>query len=641
MTYVIAVATRDPGEAKNPFYNSTDFKPNSGGDLRYGLPGGLTLTTTINPDFGQVEVDPSVVNLSAFETFFPEKRPFFLEGSDVFSFGQVRTFNDYGSQTYFYSRRIGRSPQRFPGAADILYADVPNETTIAAAAKVSGKLGPWTLGIIDAVTPEEKASIELEDGTRRSTPVEPFTNYFGGRAKRDFRNGQSVIGGMVTSTLRSVDDEVFNGILRSDATFGGVDFEHSMFKRGWVASGCLGASRVSGSKEAIAATQLNSSHYYQRPDADYIEFDADRTSLTGHIGEIAIQKNGGLHGSLAYKEASPGIELNDMGFQGRTDYRAISVLTGFQQDKAGKKFRDYLIYGYANQTYNFGGTSILRSIAGGAQGTLTNFWSGGLNYGGNPRYFSDRFTRGGPEAQVPAGGYIGFDLSSDSRKTFVYGTGFNYQSDESGGRSPSAYLNLDVRPTTSLRIRFQPNVSWGMNTGQFVRSVADPLATSTFGRRYVFANLHQTTVAMDTRVEWTFTPDLSLQMYAQPFVATGRYDNFKEFETPRTYDFTRYGRDAGTIARSSDGVYTVDPDGTGPASTFQFGDPNFNVRNLRGNAVLRWEYRPGSALFFVWQQERSGFEPIGDFRASRDIGDIFNTIPTNVFLIKATYWLGR
>jgi hypothetical protein len=419
-----------------------------------------------------------------------------------------------------------------------------------------------------------------------------------------------------------------------------VDFEHSMFKRGWIASGFLGASRVSGSKEAIAATQLNSSHYYQRPDADYVDFDANRTSLEGHVGEIAIQKNGGLHGSLAYKEASPGLELNDIGFEGRTDYRAISVLTGYQQDKAGKNFRDYLVYGYANQTYNFGGTTILSSLNFGAQGTLTNFRYIGLNVGYNPRYYNDRFTRGGPEAQVPSGGYAGVDFNSDTRSKIIYGGGFNYSADESGGRSPSAYANIDMRPTTSLRIRFQPNISWGTNTGQYVRSVSDALATETFGRRYVFANLHSTTLAMDTRVEWTFTPDISLQVYAQPFVASGRYDDFKEFEAPRTYDFARYGRDRGTIAKAED-VYTVDPDGASPAAAFQFGDPNFNVRNLRGNAVLRWEYRPGSALFFVWQQERSGFAPIGDFSARRDIGDIFNTIPTNVFLIKATYWLGR
>ena len=640
MPYVSARATRAPGDNADPFYNKTDFQPSIGGDLRYGLPAGLTLTATVNPDFGQVEVDPSVVNLSAFETFFPEKRPFFLEGSDVFSFGQVQTYNDYGSQQYFYSRRIGRSPQRFPGGS-ALYSDVPDQTTIAAAAKVTGKVGSWTLGLIDGVTPEENADVLLDGGERATTAVEPFTNYFAGRARRDFREGKSVIGGMVTSTIRNVDDAVFNSLLRSNATFAGIDFEHAVKNRQWATSGYVGVSHVGGSKESIAATQLNSTHYYQRPDADYIEFDADRTSLDGHIAEVALQKRGALHGSLAFKQASPGLELNDMGFQGRTDYRAISFLTGYQEDQAGKTFRDYLVYGYANQTYNFGGTSILRSGALGFNSTLRNFVFVGLNAGYNPRYYSDRFTRGGPEAQVPSGYYAGFDLSSDSRKQVVVGGGFTYQADESGGRSPSAYANVDMRPTTSLRIRFGPSVNWGKSTGQFVRSVADPLVTSTFGRRYVFADLEQTTVSMDTRIEWTFTPTLSLQMYAQPFVATGRYENFKEFEAPRTYDFAVYGRDRGTIQRSADGVYTVDPDGTGVATSFEIGDPNFNVRNLRGNAVLRWEYRPGSALFFVWQQERSGFEPLGDFEAGRDIGEIFKTVPTNVFLIKATYWLGR
>jgi hypothetical protein len=640
MPYVSARTTRAPGDVSDPFYSKTDFKPSIGGDLRYGLPGGLTLTATVNPDFGQVEVDPAVVNLSAFETFFPEKRPFFLEGSDVFSFGQIRAFNDYGSQQYFYSRRIGRSPQRFPGAS-VAYADVPDQTTIAAAAKVTGKIGRWTVGLIDGVTPEEKARVALEDGEQSTTAVEPFTNYFGGRARRDFRDGQSVAGAMVTSTVRSVDDAVFKSLLRSDATFAGVDFEHSMLKRSWVTSGFLGMSRVGGSKEAIAATQRNSSHYYQRPDADYIEYDAERTSLSGHIGEIAIQKNGALHGSLAYKEASPGLELNDMGFQGRTDYRALSVLTGYQHDKGGKTFRDYLAYGYANQTWNFGGTPILSSMAGGAQGTLNNFMYVGVNAGFNPRYYSDRFTRGGPEARVPAGYYAGFDINSDGRKKVIVGGGFNYSRDEEGGSSPSTYLNVDMRPTTSVRVRFNPSLNWGKSTGQYVMAVVDPLASNTFGRRYVFADLQQTTISMDTRVEWTFTPTLSLQMYAQPFVATGRYENFKEFQKPRSYEFGVYGKDLGTIARSDDGQYTVDPDGAGSASSFAFHDPNFNVRNLRGNAVLRWEYRPGSALFFVWQQERSGFEPLGNFEARRDIGEIFQTVPTNVFLIKATYWLGR
>ena len=186
-----------------------------------------------------------------------------------------------------------------------------------------------------------------------------------------------------------------------------------------------------------------------------------------------------------------------------------------------------------------------------------------------------------------------------------------------------------------------PSYTLSHITGQYVRSVADPIATDTYGTRYVFADLHQSTLALDTRVDWTFTTDVSLQLYAQPFVSAGRYYDFKEFLRPRQYSFGIYGVDKGTISRGADGVYTVDPDGAGPSPSFQFGDPAFNIRNLRGNAVLRWEYRPGSALFVVWQQQRSEFEPFGDFSARRDVDAIFRTVPTNVFLVKATYWIGR
>jgi hypothetical protein len=645
MPYVSTRLTRAPGSPNDPFFKSNDVKPSVGGDFRYGLPAGLTLTATVNPDFGQVEVDPSVVNLSAFETFFPEKRPFFLEGSDVFNFGQVYLNNDYGSQRYFYSRRIGRQPQRFAGGPGVAFFKAPDQTTIAGAAKVTGKAGPWTVGLLDGVTTEERADVLSDPGdeppTRYTSPVEPLTNYFVSRLKHDFRGGATVLGSMLTSTIRDVSDPVFKDVLRSNATFGGVDFEHDMSSRKWITSGFLAGSHVSGSANAIAATQLNSSHYYQRPDADYLTFDPTRTSLDGHIGELALAKTGSVYGSLAYKEMSPGLELNDMGFQGRADFRAVSTDIAYQNYQAGKHFRQFGLYGYSNHTWNFGGTSIFQSVAGGGFATFTNLWNAGFNAGVNPSYFSDRFTRGGPLAKVPAGWSASINGGSDTRKPVWVNGSIYYSQDESGGKFPGANATVDLRPATFLHLSFGPSLSSARSTGQFVRSVSDALATSTYGRRYVFADLHQATLAMDTRVEWTFTPVVSLQVYAQPFVSSGRYSNFKEFVAPKTYDFAVYGRDRGTISRSASGVYTVDPDGSGGAPTFQFGDPNFNVRNLRGNAVLRWEYRPGSALFVVWQQQRSGFEPIGDFNAGRDVGAIFRTVPTNVFLVKASYWIGK
>jgi hypothetical protein len=642
--YASSKLTRAPGSSADPFFKSNDFSPSVGADLRYGLPAGLTLTATINPDFGQVEVDPSVVNLTAFETFFPEKRPFFLEGSDVFSFGQINTQNDFGSQRYFYSRRVGRQPQRFPSGAD--FFRTPDQTTIATAAKITGKTGPWTIGLLDAITPEEHADIFTASGNgpgeKLTTPVEPLTNYFVGRTKRDFRKGATTVGGMLTSTIRDMGSEnVFDDLLRKNATFGGVDFQAANQGRVWVMSGFLAGSRVAGSKEAISSTQLNSSHYYQRPDADYIEYDPNRTSLGGHIGEIAIAKNGAWYGSVALKEASPGLELNDMGFQGRTDYRALSTFFGYQSFQANKRFRDYGAYTFTNQTWNFGGDQIFNGFQAGAYATFLNLWNAGFQGGVNPAATSDRFTRGGPLAKVPFSWNASVNGQTDTRKPIWFNSFVGYSHSEAGDHSEDINVGADMRPTSFLHVTFGPGLSRNHSTGQFVRSVSDALATTTYGRRYVFANLSQTTLSMDTRIEWTFTPLLSLQVYAQPFVSAGRYSAFKEFAAPKTYDFAVYGKDRGTISRSSDGVYTVDPDGAGLASAFTFGDPNFNVRNLRGNAVLRWEYRPGSALFVVWQQQREGFEPIGDFSAGRDIGDIFKTVPTNVFLIKATYWLGR
>jgi Domain of unknown function (DUF5916)/Carbohydrate family 9 binding domain-like len=640
--YASTRLTRAPGSAANPFFKSNDIKPSVGGDLRYGLPGGLTLTATVNPDFGQVEVDPSVVNLSAFETFFPEKRPFFLEGSDAFNFGNVYLNNDYNSVRYFYSRRIGRVPQRFPSGPNISFAQSPDATTIDGAVKLTGKTRGWTLGLLDAVTPEEKADVVLSDGTSSTTPVEPLTNYFVGRVKRDFRGGASNIGGMVTSTIRSVDKPEFTDLLRSSATFGGLDFEHDMQKRTWITTGFLAGSHVAGSANAIAGTQLNSSHYYQRPDQTYLKFDPKLTSLDGHIGELALAKTGTVYGSLAVKEVSPGLELNDMGFHGRVDYRALSTDIGYQDFKLGQHFRNFGAYGYTNHTYNFGGTSIYQGVGSGAYATFTNFWNASLSAGFNPHYFSDRFTRGGPLARVPGSWNAGVNGGSDSRKPISVNGSLNYSHGVAGDQSTNYSLGVDMRPSTFLHVTLSSGLGIQQSTGQFVRSVSDALATSTFSRRYVFADLHQTTLSMDTRVEWTFTPAVSLQVYAQPFVSAGRYSGFKEFRTPGTYDFDVYGVNRGTIARSASGVYTVDPDGaTGAAPAFSFGDPNFNVRNLRGNAVLRWEYRPGSAIFVVWQQQRSGFEPIGDFDTSRDVGAIFRAAPTNVFLVKATYWIGR
>ena len=640
MPYVSAGLTRAPGSDANPFYRANNSKLSGGADVKYGLPNGLTLTATVNPDFGQVEVDPAVVNLSAFETFFPEKRPFFLEGSDIFAFGTVSRNNDYNTQQYFYSRRIGRSPQGSVNGPNVAYVDAPSQSTILGAAKVTGKTGGWTIGLLDALTSEEDARVISSSGTRSTRPVEPGTNYLAARVRRDFQAGNTVVGAMLSSVDRSLGDSSLAASLRGRATVGGIDFEHAWADRAWIVSGFMSESQVTGTASAIAATQLSSARYYQQPDASYLHFDSTLTSLTGHMSEIALARRGTWYASLALKDVSPGFELNDIGFQSSVDYRSASTAFGYRTSDAGRLFRAYNVGGGTTSAWSYGGTSIYQSPYVNGSVTFSDLSSIGIFAYDNPTFFDNHLTRGGPLTVVPRMWYVNLSGNSDSRRLVILSPSVTLSGDASGASDRNVSLSLDMRPTSFIHVSFGPSWEVQHSTGQYVRTVTDSLASTTFGHRYVFANLRQSTVAMETRLDWTFTPDLTLQLYAQPFISAGTYASFKQLRAPRTYSFDVFGKDAGTIARTSSG-YTIDPDGSGPAASFAIGDPNFNVRSLHGDAVLRWEYRPGSTLFFVWQQQRDGFDPAGDFSLRRDAGAIFRAQPTNVFLVKLAYWLGR
>lgn len=641
LPYASAKLTRAPGTSANPFFQRNDIKPSLGGDLTYGLPNGLTLTATVNPDFGQVEVDPAVVNLTAFETFFPEKRPFFLEGSDVFQFGQVQTNASYNSQIFYYSRRIGRAPQLTVPGSNVAYIDAPDQSSILGAMKIAGRTHGWTIGLMNGVTGKETARFMTTDGTRGTTPVEPLTNYAVGRVRRDFDDANSSIGGMLTTTNRSIANATMGNALRSRAFLGGIDFDHAWDARQWIVSGYITGSRVDGTPAAITATQQSSTHYYQRPDAPYLGVDTARTSLGGHMAEFAIAKRGKWFGSLDYKEVSPGFEINDLGYLSRADYRVIVPDVSFQSNDPGKIFRSYSIFSASFNAWNFGHTLIRQSNDVGANGTFNNLWSAGLQATYSPDQLSDQLTRGGPLALLPAQWKLDGSVSSDSRKAVIATGELQYQHDAAGGFASGVSLTLDARPNSVLHMSLGPTFGVTSSSNQYVQTVADPLATATYGQRYVFANLRQTTLSMDTRLDWTFSTNLSLQLYAQPFVSAGRYSTFKELLAPRSRDFNVYGIDSGTISRSDDGVYTVNPDNANSAPSFQLRDPNFNIRSLIGDAVIRWEYRPGSTIFFVWQQQRSDAQPIGNFDFNRDVGAIFREQPTNVFVVKATFWLAR
>lgn len=640
LPYVSNKLTYSPVEAGNPFRGASQTAPAVGLDFKMALPKGMTLTGTVNPDFGQVEVDPEVVNLSAFETFFPEKRPFFVEGSGIFDFGHTRNYNNYLYQQFFYSRRIGRPPTRSISAA---FVDEPDETPIATAMKLSGKNGPWTVGVLDAVTPGENARFRLTPtGVNDRAVVEPLSNYFVGRIRRDFNDGQTIVGSMLTSTDRSLGDSTLATILPRRATFGGFDFDHSWHKGLWYLTGYAAGSHAEGNPESIAAAQRSSAHYFQRPDARYLHLDSTRAGMDGASAEISLQHTGAWAGSVDYRTLTPGFELNDLGYSQRSDYHALSSIVGYQSFSASRLLRAFSDVLYANHVWNYGGNLIYDGYATSFSGTFTNFWYGNAAFTVVPSALDDRATRGGPLLRAPDVRVFNAGLGSDTRRmiTAHYGGSFEWDG-VGGGHQQSHQVSLSMRPASNVLVTFGPTLASTAASHQYVTRIADPSATGTFGARYVMARLDQTTLSADTRLNWTFTPTLSLQLYAQPFVSAGRFSNFKELSRPASADFLVYGSGVSRINYdATTRVYSVDPDGPGPAPAFTIANPDFNVRSLRGNAVLRWEYRPGSALFVVWQQQRAGTEAVGDFDFSRDVQGIFREPMTNVLLIKATYWIG-
>ena len=590
MPYVSGKLARSPGDKSNPFYSSNDMSPSAGADLKFGLPGGLTLTATVNPDFGQVEVDPAVVNLSAFESFFPEKRPFFVEGASIFNLGRLRGGPGYGTQQIFYSRRIGRPPQRFASGR---YVDAPDASTIYGAAKVSGKAGPWTVGLLNAVTAEESARTIDADGVETGSPVEPLTNYFVARIGRDFRGGNTLIRGGGTSVNRDLSSELFESILRKRAQVGSIDFEHMWKNRAYSITGMAAASSIGGTKDVITSAQRSSARYYQRPDADYLELDPSKTSLEGYTAALGFNKSGPHSVSATLKTVNPGYEVNDLGFMGRVDYRNFGISTNYYHDTPTKYLREYSIGGGTNHAWNYGGDRIWTSMFNWVDITTKNLWFMGMGAELNPGSDDDRLTRGGPVGKRPTSYGAYAYVNTDSRKRVSYQFNVNYYPDTEGGYNKSADVGFSVRPSSNVTFSFSPGLSYYHGTAQFVQRTPDLIATSTFGSRYVFADLFQTTLSANTRMSWTLSPALSFELFAQPFTSVGRYENFKEMTKPKSLDYAMYGNSgASTIAANrngSNGVesYDVDPDGSGPASAFEVGNPDFRVHSLRGNAVVR------------------------------------------------------
>jgi uncharacterized protein DUF5916/cellulose/xylan binding protein with CBM9 domain len=646
-----------PGD---PYHNTSYGKVSAGADMKYLLTPSLALDATINPDFGQVEVDPATINLSAYETYYQEKRPFFVAGSNAFDFGNFNCFfcSNTSSLDLYYSRRIGRPPQLNGYVSDIAdFADTPDNTTIIGAGKITGRTSRgYTIGLLDAVTGSETARyLTAPGGPELRQQVEPLTNYLVGRVKKDFNQGATTIGTGFTSTMRRLGDTIVSDRLRSHAEEAGIDWNHHWSQRqySWIGSALL--SDVAGSTAVIDATQQSSAHYFERPDRRNTTdglFDTryrpGANSLQGYGFYTRLAKDNGFWlWETAQNWRSPGFETNDLSFLGRADYKWMNANIGTQWATPGSWYREIAWLVGAQQQFNYDGDRTDSQAQAYYENMFLNYWKIRSFAIYHPTVLDDRLTRGGPVVMRTGYKFGMLEISTDARRSAV----FDFQTQVGRGINSDTHTlilqpGVALKPSTRVFISLSPTFVADEDAAQYVTAVADPTATAFYGKRYVFGFIKTRTLSLDTRVNWTFNPNLTLQLFAQPFIASGAYSSFREFAAPRTYKKLTYGQDIGTIVRApatatSSAEYTVDPDGAGPAAPFSFGDPDFTFRSLIGNAVVRWEYRPGSTVFFVWTQSRTGFDPNGNFDFGAQRSAIFRDRPTNVFQVKVNYWIGR
>lgn len=655
--YALTSLANGPAEAGDPFFDGSAASAQVGGDLRIGLGSAFTLDATFNPDFGQVDADPAVINLGAFEVFLDERRPYFVEESSLLSFG-LAGFRDQ----LFYSRRIGRGPQgSAPGSAD--FVDQPINATILGSAKLTGRTDRGlSVGGLVAVTAQESAEAFFEDtGVTESPIIEPRTTYGVARLVQDFRDGDTRFGGVATVVNRSNPTGGELDFLLSDAYTGGVDFEHRWGNRTWAVEGFFASSFVSGTEQAILRTQRSANHRFQRPDALRESVDSSATALTGSSWRLNFGKERGDHWTWRVWTGgiTPGFEVNDLGFSrsteqidlgGRVSYRQVTPQGPFQNYRLTfSNFHD-LSQEILEPEVGFRDALKSSTFRLDWRTEFRNFWgfSGDFNF--SPETFDYTGTRGGPVMVDPGGIRFGTRFNTDRRKSVNVNLNLG---GSSGARDSGASLRIaggvEFRPTPTVEVSLSPRWERTRTATQYVTSTSTLEFEPTFGRRYLFADLERRSVSMDTRVNVSFSPTLTFQLYAQPLLSSGDYVTYRQLAGTRTFDFIDF--ESGTASRAGDDVlcsggavclvdgrqyFDFDEDGVTDYST---SDRDFNVRSLIGNAVLRWEWRPGSTVFFVWQRQQAGRTSVGDFDFGRDLGALWDLPSENTFIIKFDYWL--
>ena len=617
--YILTKTESYTKDEKNPY--SKGFEPSLGFgiDGKIGITNDFTLDFTINPDFGQVEADPSEVNLTAFESYFKEKRPFFIEGRNITNFQISGGGNSFALDNLFYSRRVGRSPHYYPDVDNDNdeYTDVPENTTIISALKLTGKTrNGLSIGIIESLAAEEKADVSRQ-GIESTEVVEPMTNYFVTRVQKDLNDNNTIIGGMFTATNRFIKDDHLD-YLNTDAYTGGVDFTQYLKEKKYYMTIKYAMSHIQGDSTAMISQQESSRRYFQRPDNSYTSFDSTRNSMTGHAGTIQFGKRGRskLRWVFWVTWRSPEFETNDVGFLHHSDAIFQVYWAGYRWTEPFSIFR--------NMQLNF------NQWSGWDFGSNNNFYGGNVNihmqfknhwrFGGGTNIesesISNNMLRGGPSIKYPGNFNYWINFGTDGRKKWQLqgNTGTNWGFENS--RKSSWYgIDLVYRPFDALRITFSPDYSISTRELQYID-------TEEYNNeaRYVFAKIDQITTDFTLRIDYTITPELTVQYYGSPFISAVDYSNPKYITNPTADKFEdRYSTDMSFTTEDYENDY------------------DFNFRQFRSNLVVRWEYKPGSLLYLVWTQNKTGDVGIGDFSFFNDFNALFNIHPYNIFLLKLSF----
>lgn len=607
----------------NPFADKgRSWLGNVGLDAKIGLTSNFTADLTVNPDFGQVESDPSVMNLTAFETLYEEKRPFFLEGLNIFKF-------EMGDANLFYTRRIGHAPEYQPDQKGYEYMKYPDNTSILSAVKVSGKTSDGlAVGVMQSLTAAENAQL-FSGGKTKDVRVEPLTSYTVGRVQQDYKDGNSTLGAIFTSTNRFIHDPYLEGMNRNAFT-GGIDFLTQWKEKKYFLDAKLIGSSISGSADAISNLQLSSARYYQRPDAKHLRFDPSQTQLAGHGGRIKIGKGTGL---FRFTEEvnwkSPGLELNDVGFMQMADQFQQETEISYFVNKPVSIFRTYSVGLHQSNRWDYAMNYENSGLFFTSAFEFLNRWgiAPSVHYG--TEWLNTRLLRGGQAVLIPEIWEENLSLHTDvSKKIFANFSAKKQASGSDNYRSTSYEASATVIPYNPLRLSFSLDYSKNMDNLQYVE------AEIPLNRNRLLGHLDQKTLGATFRIDYFITPEISLQYYGSPFASVGKFSDFKEITQARAKNYTDRYRLMDTFLDGNQ--LTVAAADGNPGYTII--NPDFTFNQFRSNLVFRWEYKPGSQLFFVWGNERTGWKNDASSKVGSAIGQLKDVASNNIFLIKLSYW---